>query len=254
MESFFPILTPNALLLASLIALLAGLVKGVIGFGLPLVFISGLTMFLPAEIAVAALILPTLATNIMQTFGQGIVPARQSIRDYRVFLIVGAVSLVIAAQFVRSLPEAAMVLIIGVPVTFFAILNLSGYRFRLRLRTAASDAIVGSFTGALGGLSGIWAPPTVAYLTALDTPKTDQIRIQGVIYGLGALVLVAAHLGSGVLRSETIWLSAAMIPPGMAGMWVGGKVMHRIDQQMFRNVTLLVLLLAGLNLIRRGLL
>jgi hypothetical protein len=36
-------------------------------------------------------------------------------------------------------------------------------------------------------------------------------------------------------------------------MWLGGRVMDRIDQAVFRRATLLVLLLAGLNLIRRAL-
>jgi uncharacterized membrane protein YfcA len=36
-------------------------------------------------------------------------------------------------------------------------------------------------------------------------------------------------------------------------VWVGGKVMDRIDQSAFRRATLLVLLLAGLNLLRKAL-
>lgn len=103
-------------------------------------------------------------------------------------------------------------------------------------------------------MSGVWGPPTVAYLMALNTPKSEQIRIQGVIYGLGALLLVAAHLGSGILRTETISFSAILILPAMAGMWVGFKLQDRINQASFRKATLLVLLVAGLNLLRRGLL
>jgi uncharacterized membrane protein YfcA len=36
-------------------------------------------------------------------------------------------------------------------------------------------------------------------------------------------------------------------------MWVGGKVINRIDQAMFKRATLIVLLIAGANLIRRAL-
>ena len=35
-------------------------------------------------------------------------------------------------------------------------------------------------------------------------------------------------------------------------MWAGGAVHDRIDQTTFRRATLVVLLIAGLNLIRRG--
>ena len=88
--------------------------------------------------------------------------------------------------------------------------------------------------------------------TALDTPKQEQMRIQGVIYGLGAVFLLIAHTGSGVMRAETVPLSAAMVLPALVGMWIGGRLQDRIDQRAFRRATLAVLLIAGLNLVRRG--
>jgi uncharacterized membrane protein YfcA len=36
-------------------------------------------------------------------------------------------------------------------------------------------------------------------------------------------------------------------------MWFGGKLQDRINQATFRRATLVVLLLAGANLLRRGL-
>jgi uncharacterized membrane protein YuzA (DUF378 family) len=35
-------------------------------------------------------------------------------------------------------------------------------------------------------------------------------------------------------------------------MWLGGRVSDQFDQTMFRKVTLLVLIIGGLNLLRRG--
>ena len=93
----------------------------------------------------------------------------------------------------------------------------------------------------------------MAYLTALGTEKKEQMRIQGVIYGLGAVVLFFAHLGSGVMRAETLPFSLLMILPALLGMWIGGKLQDRIDQATFRKATLFVLLIAGLNLVRRAL-
>jgi len=47
-------------------------------------------------------------------------------------------------------------------------------------------------------------------------------------------------------------LSVIMIVPAVAGMWVGLRIQDRFDQATFRKVTLAVLLVAGANLIRRG--
>lgn len=253
MDALFPFLTSTQLILALCIATAAGFVKGVVGFAMPLVLISGLTMFIAPEFALAGLILPTLVSNVMQSLRQGPSAAWESIKLFRVFLIVGAITLVIAAQFVRIVPDQILKLVIGILVVFFVALQLTGYRFRLTRRTVASEAAVGGVAGVMGGMSGVWGPPTVAYLTALDTPKYDQMRIQGVIYGMGSVALVGAHLGSGVLRAETWPFSATLILPAAFGMWIGGKVMDKIDQNLFRRATLFVLLVAGANLIRRAL-
>ena len=76
--------------------------------------------------------------------------------------------------------------------------------------------------------------------------------MQGVIYGAGAVALFFAHLASGVLRADTIPFSILLILPAVLGMWAGGKVVDRIDQVIFKRATLVVLLLAGANLIRRA--
>ncbi|MGB7244915.1 MAG: sulfite exporter TauE/SafE family protein [Sulfitobacter sp.] len=253
MDELFALLSPMQFVAACLVAVAAGLVKGVVGFGMPTVIISGLTTFLAPDVALAGLILPTLATNGMQALRQGPVAALKSIRRFSVFLIVGGVTLVVAAQFVLVLPQKIMLLMIGLPVIGFAVHQLSGRAFRLSVKSAKTEALFGGFAGVIGGLSGIWGPPTVAYLTALGTEKHEQMRVQGVIYGLGAVALFGAHLTSGVLRAETLPLSIALVPSGVLGMWIGTRILDRIDQKIFGRVTLIVLMVAGANLVRRAL-
>ena len=245
-------MTLHQLVLAALVAMAAGVVKGVVGFAMPTVIISGLSTFLAPELALAGLIIPTLVANLMQAFRQGPSAAWKSAKTFKVFLLVGLVTLFIGAQMVRVLPMWSMLLIIGVPVTMFAMLQLRGVEIKLKGPSVRIAAGVGAIAGFMGGLSGIWGPPTVAYLTALGTSKNDHMRAQGVIYGLGAVALTLAHFGSGVLRAQTLPLSLALVPSAVLGMWIGGHILDRIDQVMFRRATLVVLLLAGLNLMRRA--
>jgi len=253
MGSVLSILSPQDIALALAVAIFAGVVKGLVGFALPMIMISGLSLILSPEIALAGLILPTLVTNAMQALAQGWRAAVDSIRRFRVFLVIGAVMLVGSAQLVGVVPQHVLLLGIGLPVTLFAVLLLAGVRFHLARRSPRIEAAVAAVAGFIGGFSGVWGPPTVAYLTALDTPKADSMRLQGVIYCLAAVVLAGAHVGSGVLTTQTAPFSASLIFPAMLGMWIGGRLQRRVDQALFRRLTLIVLVVAGLNLIRRGL-
>ncbi len=249
----FDLLPLMTFVLAAMVAFGAGVVKGTVGFAMPTIMISGLSSLMAPELALAALLLPTLVTNGWQALRQGPRAAWASIVKFRVFLIAGGVTMLFSAQLVPLLSMRALLLIIGVPIIIFALLQLAGWAPRLAQQHTSVEAGVGVFTGFIGGLSGVWGPPTVAYLTALDTPKVDQVRLQGAAFGLGAVLLVGAHVQSGILRLETAALSAMMLAPALLGMAVGLAIQDRIDQRAFRRATLLVLLIAGANLIRRAL-
>ena len=253
MQLFLDTYDTQTIILAIIIALIAGAIKGVVGFAMPTIMISGLASFMSPELALAGLILPTLVTNGMQALRQGVGAAWISIKKFRVFLVVGLVMLLLSAQLVRILPINWLFLGIGTPITIFTLSQIAGWRPATILRSARVEAAVGALAGFVGGLSGVWGPPTVAYLTAIDTPKREHLRIQGAIYGLGATALFFAHLQSGVIRAETLPLSLGLVVPAVVGLWLGFQVQDKINQDLFRKVTLWVLLLAGLNLIRRGL-
>ncbi|MBV0913195.1 sulfite exporter TauE/SafE family protein [Anianabacter salinae] len=255
MDAVFGDLQGALLVFAVAIGLLAGFVKGAVGFAMPMIMISGLASILPPEVALAALIVPTVLSNGVQAMRNGLGAAWESVKRFRLYLIIVLVFILGAAQLVTVLPSWAMFLILGVPITLFAISQLLGWQLRIRPEhRMRAEVLIGSVAGFVGGISGVWGPPTVAYLTAIETPKAEQMRVQGVVYGAGAVMLLLAHLRSGVLNADTAPLSVFMVLPAMAGMVVGMWVSDRLDQDRFRKATLAVLVIAGLNLIRRGVL
>lgn len=198
-------LSPWVLSLAIGVTLAAGFVKGAVGFAMPLIMISGLATVLPAETALAALILPTVLTNVQQSLRQGPAAAWETIGKYKVFLISFMILILLSAQLVKVLPQSWLFIAIGGPIVLFCLMQLRGWSPNLKAEHQVRDeGIVGAIAGISGGLSGVWGPPTVAYLTAIHTPKSEQMRVQGVIYGIGALGLVAGHLKSGVLNMHTV--------------------------------------------------
>lgn len=236
------------------VALFAGVVKGAVGFAMPMILISGLSVFLPAEVALAGLILATLLTNVAQAFRQGVGAAWGSIVKYR--LLIGCVVLAIGASapLVTILSDRALYLVLGVPILLFTGSQLMGRQLILPARhRPRAEVAMGLLGGFFGGISGVWGPPVIAYLLSFNTEKTEMVRVQGVVFLLGAVMLLAAHLGSGVLNAQTLPFSAALVVPAALGMWLGFRMQDRLDPDRFRRATLIVLAIAAANLVRKGL-
>ena len=66
----FSLISPLDFVLVCLVAAVAGVIKGMVGFAMPMIMISGLGMILSPELALAGLILPTVLANGVQALRQ----------------------------------------------------------------------------------------------------------------------------------------------------------------------------------------
>ncbi|AUH35217.1 hypothetical protein CUV01_04625 [Paracoccus tegillarcae] len=231
----------------------AGFVKGAIGFAMPMIMLSAFGSFLPATTALGALILPTLLTNIQQAFRQGRREAWQSAWNFRWHIAMVVIFICVSAAFATAIPQGIMYALLGVPIVGFALWQLSGRPLKLQVdHRRRAEVVTGTIGGLYGGISGIWGPPAIVLLLSLGVDKREQVRVQGVIFLLGAIVLTVAHLFSGVLNAQTVPLSAILCIPAFLGMQLGFALQDRMDVVQFRRWTLILLVLTGLNLIRRA--
>lgn len=245
------------LLAASAIMAFGGFVKGAVGFALPMIGIGGLGSFMPAQDTVAILIFPTVLTNFWQTVRQGVGPAVETLGQFWKLNLLLALTIGVAAQWVPGVPSSALFVFLGVLIVTAATLQIAGWRPRAPTEArprAALEVVTGLVAGICGGLSGVWGPPVLFFLVALDCAKTLQIRAFGLCAAIGSMILVPAHVLSGLLNERTLPLSLLMCLPVVLGMLAGLRWQDRMDQALFRRLTLVVLCAAGLNLLRRGLL
>lgn len=247
-------LSTQAFAAALAVTLFAGFVKGAVGFAMPLILVSAFAMFLPQELALAGLILPTLVTNLSQAFRQGVGPAVQTARTYRRFLIATVICIAISAPFADAIPRTAYLLMLGAPITIFAALQLMGRSLALQLHHRdRAEWLLGVVGGLYGGISGIWGPPLLVFLLSTGADKLQMIRGQGVVFLIGAVALLASHLGTGLANAQSLAFSAALSVPALAGLYAGYWVQDRLDQQRFRRWTQGLLVLTGLNMVRLAL-
>lgn len=246
-------LEPWQFLAAFGITAFAGFVKGALGFAMPMIMMSAFGSIMPAAVALPAMILPTLFTNVQQAVRDGRGPALASARKFRLHIAMVCLFICVSAGFAAIMPQWIMYGLLGVPITLFALWQLSGRPLVLNLRhRRRAEGWSGVIGGLYGGISGIWGPPLIVYLLSIGTEKKEQVRVQGVVFLIGAVVLMGAHLASGLLNAQTLPLSALLCIPAFAGMMAGFALQDRLDVAQFRRWTLILLILTGLNLVRRA--
>ena len=232
----------------------AGFVKGAVGFAMPMIMISAFSSFLSPELALAGLILPTLFTNLSQAFRQGAAAAADTAFTYRRFLSATVICIAISAPFVAAIPQPLFLMLLGLPITAFAALQLSGLSLALQLQyRIRAEWALGVISGLYGGVSGVWGPPLLVYLLSTKASKSETVLAQGVVFLIGAVALLAAHLVTGVANGPSMAFSATLTVAGMIGLHLGYRLQDRLDQHRFRRWTQTLLVLTGLNLIRRSL-
>lgn len=243
------------LLVLIFVPFFGGFIKGVTGFGFPMILISGLGVILNPEVAVSFLIFPLLVVNALQMFQFDINRILKAVVQYYRITITLCVCLYLSSPLVLILSKSILFLLLGFPITVIALLQLWGWKPILPVNyRKPGEFITGILAGFAGGFAGVWAPLIVTYLLSLDISKRENILAQGVIYSAGSIILIVAHLNTEILNYQTIPVSLILIVPSVLGLFLGIKVQNRLNSDRFRQFVQFILVLAGVNLIVRGLL
>lgn len=231
--------------------LFAGTVKGIAGVGLPLTALGVLTFFTDPRSAFACALVPIFLSNAMQIYRAGSIgPA---IRRYLPFLITMVIFIPLVLSLSADASQEFLFLTLGVVILIFVGLNLTKWSPRLPDRhDRKAQFIAGAMAGVLGGLTSIWLPVIVTYLSARNTPKDEFIRASGLILMVGSVPLFTGYVFEGFLTGPIALLSIALLVPTGLGMLAGERLRARLSEAAFRKAVLFVFLLIGVNLIRRG--
>jgi len=251
LTALLPSLDPLLILAICGIFLLAGIVKGFLGIGLPAAAMALLTLIIPPTQAISLLWLPILFTNLFQ---YGRAPNRMEIaKSYPWFAITMAITIFITSLFIIDVPTALLTAAIGTAMVVFSLHLLFGLAIPIGPGRGWQVGM-GALAGVLGGLSSIWSPPVAMYLMARETPKETFIGAAGFLFLAGCLPLGIGLVISGLITWPIIVKSSLGLVMTLAGFRIGEIMRDRVSQARFRQIVLIAFLIMGLRLIATGLL
>ena len=240
------------LIIIVMIALfVAGGVKGVIGLGLPLTAISIIGAVVDLRTSIAYIAIPVVATNLYQAFDGRRTP--EMLRKYWVINLCSVAGTVVGTQILFVVDPRILITLLGGVVILYVAINASRFRIRISDRAAPWAAPpLGILSGLLTGTTGSVGIPIALYLQARDVDKESFLRAIALTFLISSSVLVLALLEKGAISRESAIISAVSLVPAFAGMAVGQRLRGRLSEDRFRAFVFMFLLIAAVNLIRKG--
>jgi uncharacterized membrane protein YfcA len=241
----------TSLIFVGLVFVLAGMVKGVTGMGLPTVAIALLTLRMPPLEAAALLIVPSSVTNVWQlAAGPALYPLWQRFRTLLIGVCVGTAVAGTAAAWLAGGWAAGAVL--GLALVGYGLLGLTGWRMKVPARHQRwAGPLAGAATGAMSAFTGVFVMPVAPYLQALDLDKDDLVQALGMTFTVGTLALAVMLACRGEWHASAAGGSLLALLPAGCGMLLGQWLRDRMQPALFRRCFFVSLMALGAHQLLR---
>jgi uncharacterized protein len=226
--------------------LLAGLVKGVIGMGLPSIAIALLALVMPPAQAAALMIIPTLVTNVWQMLiGRHLMALLRRLWS----LVIGSVvGIWLGGGILTSENSKIAALGLGIALVIYAAVGLFKVQFSVpRWHEFWLSPLIGLSTGFIAGGTGVFAIPAGPYYQAIGLDEDELVQMLGLSFTVGAAALALILWRDGIMQWSNATGSALAVLPALIGMAVGQRIRSVATPEAFRRFFFLGLLLLGLQ-------
>lgn len=228
---------PVVLLIAMAAYFIGGILKGAMGFGLPILAIPVMTVTHSLPVALSVAILPTVLTNILQlwTFR-----AHREVPFLPKFLVLGAAGLCLGAVILSRINNAYIEIVLGVLVLTYLISQLRPARAPQggRPELAPYYGFLAGMVHGSTGLSGLVGPP---YMHSLNLARPTFVFATGSMFTLFSLMQAPVLYSLGMFHNEALLISIAILPLAIAGLYLGGVIGARMQSETFSRLVLAVL-------------
>jgi uncharacterized membrane protein YfcA len=231
--------------------LLAGMVKGVLGQGLPTVAVGLLSLIMSPGEAAALIVIPALLTNLWQGwFGPSLVPLLKRLWPTLLASFLG--TFVATALGLGLLtPEAAVLArkALGIALILYGLLGVSRIRLQVPPRTEAwLGPVMGAANGAVSTATGVFMFPVIPYIQSLGLDRDDLVQAQGISFSVSTIALMFVVVANGTLNATNSIASLIAMVVTFVGMFLGQYVRKFVRPQIFRTLFFVAMLVLGIHL------
>lgn len=229
-----------------------GVIKGAMGFGLPLLAIPAITAAHSLPMALSIAVFPVVTTNLWQLWAFR--EARSEAPFLPGFLMVGAAGLIFGVFALSWVRDAYLEVALGGLVLAYLALRLRGKDgVRPRWASARVAPIAGGLAGAVHGATGLSGLVGTPYLHAMTLPRPAFVFANGAMFTLFSAMQAPTLWALGLYQPSAIWMGIATLPLTLLGLWIGSTLGARLKSDAFSNAVLIILAVAAIIPVWNGL-
>lgn len=226
-------------------------VKGILGLGLPMIAIPGLTLIVGLPQALAICAVPVALANAWQVWQFR--AARGDLRMLLGFVTAGGVGVALGTWLLVQVPAAVLEAVLAAMLILYLGLHLRRSGPLIAPATARRiSPSVGIAAGILHGATGIAGPIGITFFHSMRLPRPEFIFATGVMFLSFAVVQLPLLGATGILGGDALVTAILGLPAVAAGLFLGNTAARRIDARMFDRLVLVVLSWTALSLLWRA--
>jgi uncharacterized membrane protein YfcA len=243
--------TPSLIALLTGSLVIAGLIKGVIGVGMPIVAFPMLSMLVDIQTAVMLLSMPLVLSNIPQALEGGFVA--QTLLSLAPVLVGMIPGVWIGVAVLLNVDPAVAKMAAGASVILVAALTLLAPKLQIKRPMIGPVGLGAGFCGGLlGGIAALAGPPVLIFLLAKGLSGRAFTKEASMFLVASSALLASALTSSRQFDWRDVLISTLATVPVVAGMLVGQKVRDAVPADAFKTLVVLVVLLSGAQLVWKG--
>lgn len=242
---------PDQVVMIALTFVLAGMVKGVTGMGLPTVAMGILGSLISPVAAAAMLLLPSLISNLFQFGGGG--NTRMLLKRLWPMLLTVVIATLLASVWITGGETSRTQFALGLALMVYALWTLAGKRIAIAPRREKPlSLVVGFATGLLTGGTGVFVMPAVPWIQSLGFEKDELVQALGISFTFSTLALALGLWWHDALPVQSLSLSAFAIVPALLGQWAGTRIRRVISLVVFKRCFLFCLMGLSIEMMLRA--
>jgi len=237
----------ETLLLASLILVFTGIVRGIVEVGLILTASPALFLLFPPKFVIAVLIIPSLLGDLTILWKEGV--AWSFLLTQRYLFVATVIGTTVGVLGLSVVPNGVLLALVSIYIFLYLAFETRSDVAEAWAAKSGSGVIIGAIAGILGGTTGMSGPPIVTYVHARNLRKRNLVSALAMFFMTIAIVRIPSMYLIGLFGVPELAFSLVFIAPIFLGVYAGSVARSHISQVKFEWLIRGVLLAIAIKLL-----